>query len=149
MDSVAARIPTWKSGLLTHAGRVLHTKVTLSAIPVHLSIACCLSSWAVAQIDKRRRAFLWAGTESVSRGKCKVAWTSVCRPTSLGGLGLLDLRIFGFTLRLRWEWLARTEPELCWTLLSSKCEKQVAAMNAVSMSVVLGDGCSAKMWTDS
>ena len=73
----------------------------------------------------------------------------MCRPTSLGGLGLLGLHIFGFALRLRWEWLARTEPERCWTFLPSKCEKQVSAMNAVSMSVVLGDGCSAKMWTDS
>lgn len=70
MDSISARIPTWKSGLLTHAGRVLLTKVTLSAIPVHLSIAYCLSAWPLKQIDKRRRAFLWAGTESVTRGKC-------------------------------------------------------------------------------
>jgi hypothetical protein len=58
IDVVAARIPTWKSGLLTNVGRVLLTKVTLSAIPVHISIACYLSKWALAQIDKRRRAFL-------------------------------------------------------------------------------------------
>jgi hypothetical protein len=76
VDAVAARIPTWKSGLLTHASRVLLTKVTLSAIPVHMSIACCLSAWAVNQIDKRRRAFLWAGAESTTGGKCKVAWTT-------------------------------------------------------------------------
>lgn len=43
VDAVVARIPTWKSGLLTHAGRVLLTKVTLSAIPVHMSIMCFLS----------------------------------------------------------------------------------------------------------
>jgi hypothetical protein len=73
IDSVAGRIPTWKSGLLTYAGRVLLTKVTLSAIPVHLSIACCLSSWALGQIDRRRRAFVWAGTGLVAGGKCKVA----------------------------------------------------------------------------
>jgi hypothetical protein len=73
VDSVAAKIPTWKSGLLTHAGRVLLTKVTLSAIPIHLSIACCLSAWAIHQIDRRRRSFLWAGADSVSGGKCKVA----------------------------------------------------------------------------
>lgn len=99
VDAVAARIPTWKSGLLTHAGRVLLTKVTLSAIPVHLSIACCLSPWAIMQIDKRRRAFLWAGAVSTAGGKRKVAWPTVCRPTSLGGLGVVDLRFFGFALR--------------------------------------------------
>lgn len=106
VDAVAARIPTWKSGLLTHAGRVPLTKVTHSVIPVHMSIACCLSAWAVNQIDKRRRAFLWAGTTSTTGGKCKVAWTTVCRPTCLGGLGVLDLCFFGLALRLRWEWLA-------------------------------------------
>jgi hypothetical protein len=53
VDSVAARIPTWNSGLLTHAGRVLLTKVTLSVFLVHLSIACCLLTWAINQIDQR------------------------------------------------------------------------------------------------
>ena len=74
------------------------TKVTLSAIPVHMSIACCLSNWALGQIDKRRRAFLWFGTATTSGGRCKLAWPVVCRPTQLGGLGVLDLRFFGFAL---------------------------------------------------
>lgn len=43
VDAVAARLPTWKAGLLTHSGRVLLTRVTLSAIPVHVNISCCLS----------------------------------------------------------------------------------------------------------
>ena len=47
-DAVAARILTWKAGLLTSARRVTLTKATLSAIPVHLSIVCCLSSWAIS-----------------------------------------------------------------------------------------------------
>jgi hypothetical protein len=148
VDAVAARIPTWKSRLLTHAGRVLLTKVTLLAIPVHLSIACCLSKWGIQQIDKRRRAFLWLGTETVTGGNCKVAWPVVCRPTNLGGLSVLDLRFFGFALRLRWEWLARVEPKCYWASLPSRTEKPVAAMAAISMSVVVGDGSSVRLWTD-
>lgn len=103
VDFIATGIPTWKSGLLTNAGRTLLTKVTLSAIPVHISIACCLSEWAFSQIDKCCRAFLWASSETVSGGKCRIAWTRVCRPTCLGGLGVVDLRFFGYALRLRWE----------------------------------------------
>ncbi|XP_066373644.1 uncharacterized protein [Miscanthus floridulus] len=124
MDVVAARIPTWKS------------------------VACCLSKWAIDQMDKRRRAFLWAGTECTSGGKCKVAWPTVCRPTCFGGLGILDLRFFGFALRLRWEWLSRTALGSCWATLPSRSERAVAAMAAVSMTVVLGDGCSSRLWTD-
>lgn len=74
VDAVAARIPTWKAGLLTNAGRATTlTQTTLSTIPVHISICCSLSPWAIQAIDKRRRAFLWAGSESVACGRCKVA----------------------------------------------------------------------------
>jgi hypothetical protein len=68
IDSVAAKIPTWKSRLLTNAGRTLLTKVTLLAIPVHISITCCLFPWAISQIDKCRWAFLWAGTNLRTQG---------------------------------------------------------------------------------
>jgi len=148
IDSIAARIPTWKAGLLTSAGRVLLTKVTLSAIPVHLSIACCLSQWAIQQIDKRRRAFLWVGAEDVSGGKCKVAWNMVSRPTHLGGLGVLDMRYFGLALRLRWEWLRRSDPSRSWAALPAKADKHVQAMSTARISVVVGDGVSTKLWTD-
>ena len=53
-------------GLLNDAGRATLTKVTLSAIPVHVSIATGLSAWALRQLDKRRHMFLWAGTEAVA-----------------------------------------------------------------------------------
>ena len=127
---------------------MLLTKVTLSAIPVHISIACCLSTWAIEQIDRRRRAFLWCGTDTALGGKCKLAWTTVCRPTSLGGLGVLDLRFFGLALRLRWEWLSRVEPDRCWATLSARAEKNVVAMTDASMTVIIGDGASAKLWMD-
>lgn len=120
----------------------------LSAILIHTSIACCLSPWAIKQIDRRRRAFIWAGTESCEGGKCRVTWTSVCRTTALGGLGVIDLRVFGFALRLRWEWLARAEPDRCWTSLPYTMEKCVAAMLAISLKVEIGDGASTRLWTD-
>lgn len=44
MDEVANKILTWKSGLLNVAGCILLTKVTLSAIRIHISIALCLGS---------------------------------------------------------------------------------------------------------
>lgn len=53
VDAVAARIPTWKAGLINTDAESL-TKTTLSAILVHVSMVCCLSAWAIQQIDQRR-----------------------------------------------------------------------------------------------
>ncbi|XP_066342178.1 uncharacterized protein [Miscanthus floridulus] len=95
VDAVAARIPQWKGRLLNVAGRTALARATLSAIPIHISIALCLSSWAIECIDKHRRAFIWCGEDNVGGGRCRVAWDAVCRPRDLGGLGVTDLRRTG------------------------------------------------------
>lgn len=46
--------------------------------------------------------------------------TSPC-PQELGGLGILDLKTFGYALRARWVWLQRS-------FLHRPQEKQVVAM---------------------
>ena len=92
-------------------------KSTLSAIPVHTSIALCLSSWAIECIDKLHRAFIWCGAASVPGERCKVAWEIVCRPRDLGGLGVADLRWTGVALRVRWPWLRRVDQERTWRAL--------------------------------
>jgi hypothetical protein len=98
---LATRIPTWKGKLLNIAGWTTLVKVTMLAIPLHMSIALCLSLRALDSIDKLRRAFLWCGSDTVGGGKCKVAWEIVCRPKDLGGLGVSDLRRTGIALRVR------------------------------------------------
>jgi hypothetical protein len=65
INAIAAQILLWKGHLLNAAGRAVLVQATLSAIPVHLSIAVCLSSWAIEWIDKLRRAFIWCGSSSV------------------------------------------------------------------------------------
>jgi hypothetical protein len=84
-------------------------KATLSAIPIHMSIALDLSTWAIESIDKLRRAFIWCGSKAAAGGKYKVAWETICRPRDLSGLGVSDLRCADVTLRVCWEWQARTE----------------------------------------
>ena len=136
VDSVAARILGWKGALLTSAGRTVLAQTTLSAIPVHVSIICTLSPWAISEIDRRRRAFVWAGTDKMSGDRCRVAWPVVCSPREVGGLGLPDLRFLGFPLRLRWEWLRCSDVHAPWALLPCRAEKCVEAMFNASVTVL-------------
>jgi len=82
VDTIAARIPTWKSGLLSVDTRREGPadegdSICYPYAPQH----CVISSWGIQQIDKRRRAFLWSGTESVTGGKCH----SCAGPRTLAG----------------------------------------------------------------
>jgi hypothetical protein len=63
-------------------------------------------------------------------------------------LGISDLRVIGFALRLRWEWQKRLPDAPPWTRLPSRPEKMVTAMFSSSVRVELGDGSSACFWTD-
>ena len=64
-------------------------------------------------------------------------------------MGLPDIRVLGFALLLRWEWQKRAADAPPWTKLPSKPEKLVSAMFSCSVVVELGDGTSARFWTDS
>jgi len=143
IDKVAQRIPGWKGNLLNVAGRTALVKATLSAIPIHTSIALCLSPWAIGMIDKLRRAFVWAGTDKVAGGLCKVAWGRVCLPKELGGLDISDLRRVGIALRVRWVWHDRRLGRRPATK-----EKVALALFQAATVLNLGNGRSTYFWTD-
>jgi hypothetical protein len=72
---------------MSRVGRKTLTKVTLSAIPVHVLIVVIVHPWIRNAIDKIRQAFIWTGTNSASAEHCMVAWAKVARRIKLGGLG--------------------------------------------------------------
>jgi hypothetical protein len=70
--------------------------------------------WVVEEINKWQRAFFWVAKDQVNGGQCLVAWDSICKPYEFGGLGVKNLRLQGLALRVRWEWLRRTDLSRPW-----------------------------------
>jgi hypothetical protein len=58
------------------------------------------------------------------------------------------MRILGFALRMRWEWLRRTKTGTAWALLSSAPERKTSSLFSCSVTVDVGDGASTRFWTD-
>ena len=88
----------------------------------------------------------WAGKETAVRGKNLVAWPTVCCPTSCGGLGVANLRLSGFALRVRWLWMQRTEEQRAWSALPIKIEPEVQALFDASVVVHVGNGERTLFW---
>jgi hypothetical protein len=106
VNGVVDRLPTWKSWLMSRVGCMTLVKVTLLAIPIHVSITMSVSPWIYQDIDKLCRRFIWIDTDIAQGGECLVAWSRVTQPVELGGLGVLDLNTLWICLWLRWEWFA-------------------------------------------
>jgi hypothetical protein len=114
VDKLADRLPAWKGRLMHRSGRLALIKSTLAAMLVYLVISIELPLWLLKAFERIMKAFLSMGTDEVKGGKCLVAWSRVQRPLLLGGLSILDFRLLGRALRLRWLWLSKTDPAHSW-----------------------------------
>jgi len=110
LDKVADYLPGWKASQLNKAGRLVFVRVVLTAAPIYLLIAMDFPKWFFKAIDKRW-GFLWKGHEQANGGNCLVAWQKVQRPLEYGGLGIHNLELLGWALRIRWAGLPIQVPQ--------------------------------------
>jgi hypothetical protein len=147
VDKVAKRLPPWKGRMLNKSGRLVLARSTLCAIPVHISMATKIAPWAIRAIEKLVRGFLWCGSEVAVGGKCAVAWVNAACPVQYGGLGIPNLQIMGFVLRLRCLWLAGwTSTRLGRGIF--RADRSAQAFFEASVTVQVGDGSRALFWSD-
>lgn len=74
-------------------------------------------------------------------------WKTVCSPLVKGGLGIQDLQRFGRALRLRWLWLAWSQPNRPWKGFPTPCDQGDNQLFASNTRVTIGDGKTTKFWT--
>jgi hypothetical protein len=123
-------------------------KSTFATMLVYSAISIELPPWLLKAFERIMKAFHSTGTDEVKGGKCLVAWSRVQRPLLLGGLCVLDFRLLGQALRLRWLWLSKTDPARSWAALRAKEDATEKAFFLASMTCILGDRESTLFWTD-
>ncbi|XP_073357804.1 uncharacterized protein [Aegilops tauschii subsp. strangulata] len=126
-DKVAARLVPWDGQNITAIGRGTFVKSVLTSQGIFPS-------------------FLWVGTSKITGAKCKVKWNSVCRPTDLGGLGILDIDMFARALRLRWLWFEWADPSKMWVGMGTPCDELDHDLFYASTRLTIGNGACAPFW---
>jgi len=91
----------WQSLLLNHMGRTTLINSVLDSQLVYAMGALAIAPDVLAQIDKKRRSFLWSGSAKNTGAKSLIAWDHVCDTKDRGGLGLKDLSIHNTCLLLK------------------------------------------------
>lgn len=148
-DKTRSRLAGWQGKLLNISGRKELIKSVLSALPVYLHIAMRVPKSFITEMERIMRRFLWAGTEDLRGGKCKVQWTKMARPVKYGGLGIRNMQLFSRALRLRWLWYEWNVPAKAWLGSELPVDELDRTLFMAATKVSVRNGKKAKFWTSS
>jgi hypothetical protein len=107
-----------------------------------------LPPWFFNVANKLLRGFFWSAKAQAERGKCIVAWETVCSPKDVGGLGIKNLQLLNHALRMRWRWLSFTEDSKPWQGLAFDIAPAAEEMFRTCTTLTLGNGRRLKFWRD-
>jgi hypothetical protein len=138
IDRIADQLQGWKANLMTKAGRKVQVQFVLTGMLIYLLMAVEFPAWAIKAIDKIRRGFLWRGRKDALGGHCLITWPKVCRPKEHGGLGISDLKTLGWSLKMRWVCLQKTDPDRPWADFNISIPEQIQAFFPVAVYFEVG-----------
>jgi len=101
IERIEKSLSSWQASLLNTMGRVVLINSVLDSKLIYVMSSMQLPPGLLQQVDKLRRAFLWAGDQNTSSSKCLVALQNVCTTKELGGLGIKDLGTHNICLLLK------------------------------------------------
>jgi hypothetical protein len=148
LDAAVRIVPSWQQGMIARPGRLTLLKAVLAARPIHQLLVAEAPCWLFDEADKCFRGFFWSAKDRASGGQCLVAWNQVCKEFEHGGLGVKNLRLQGLALRVRWEWLRRTDPSRPWQGLPPFPDAQAREVFDRLVKIQNGDGRRVLFWRD-
>jgi hypothetical protein len=148
LDAAIHLVPAWQRGMIARPGRLTLVQSVMAAHSVHHLMIAEAPCWLLEEMAKGFRGFYWAAKARANGGQCIVAWDQVCKPRAYGGLGLKDLRLQGLALRVRWEWLSRTDPNRPWQSLPMATDKKAQEIFDQMVQITVGDGSRVLFWRD-
>ena len=91
VEKIQNRLTSWKTKILSRAGRLRLIKSVLNSLPVYYMSMFKMPKTIAQKIVNIQRRFFWGGANESSGGKMgcpTIKWANIELPKELGGLGV-------------------------------------------------------------
>ncbi|KAI0485910.1 hypothetical protein KFK09_029434 [Dendrobium nobile] len=108
LSNVMDRLNAWSKKSLSLGGKLTLIESSLLSMPNFLISHSMVPKRVLHELEKLCRSFIWQKKDGTN-GMHYVAWSDICKPRSLGGLGLHSplLRIGSLRSKLAWNYIQK------------------------------------------
>lgn len=103
-NKIQGRLAGWKAKLLSHASRTTLIRLVASSIPTYMMSSILIPKSVAGNIDKSFMRFWWGFDLQKTHNFTPKSWGSICKPKSMGGLGLRLILNFNKALLSKLGW---------------------------------------------
>jgi hypothetical protein len=113
------KLSCWKGKLLSVGGRLVIINSVLSSLPIFMMSIFRTPKGVLEKLDYYRSRFFWQGDGHKKRYRL-VKWSILCKPKSLGGMGITHLETQNICLLSKWLFKLMNEDRLRQDILRKK-----------------------------
>uniref|UniRef100_A0A2N9IDR3 Reverse transcriptase domain-containing protein n=1 Tax=Fagus sylvatica TaxID=28930 RepID=A0A2N9IDR3_FAGSY len=113
VDKVSQKVQSWKSSLLSQASRTCLIRSVAAATPIYSMSSVLFPKGICNKIDALLRDFWWGKREGKGVLYLK-DWSSMCKPKSVGGLGLRRTKDMNAALLAKMGWSMASKEKKLW-----------------------------------
>lgn len=131
LDSIKAKLSSWKARNLSLAGIITLANLIVQAILIYPMLTTKFPLLICKEINKTIHNFVW-GSSKNNRKMHLVSWEEVCKPKCCGGLGLRKAEGANKILFMKLGWRFLSNPDALWIkLLKAKYVKTDSFLNSL------------------
>ena len=113
IERISSRLDGWQKAYLSFGGRITLIQSCLTHLPSYFLSLFKIPASMAAKIERLQRDFLWSGVGEGKRDHL-VRWDVVCKPKTIGGLGLGNIFWRNLALLGKWLWRYPREGSALW-----------------------------------